>query len=187
MNKLSWFESIAPDLLCVVVYVLFTVIGFIIMSWALKKKRTFGEIYLVYGTEVNSEGLPSVVIAGVFTNTEAANMVARYTGFKVSPPIEETVLFNKKDMLKLTVPYQVVPEEVFVVGQYRATVREGTVWDIQGVFTDRRLAEDECLAAPATKAKDYFVGPIKLNVMLPSHQTEWPEAKYPVVTPPASE
>lgn len=63
--------------------------------------------------------------------------------------------------------------QVYVVGRYRSGDSDETVWDLQGVFTDQPDAVAACRDAT------YFVGPVKLNEILPHETTDWPGCFYP--------
>lgn len=64
--------------------------------------------------------------------------------------------------------------ELYVVGQWIASTDKGSVWELQGVFEDRGVAELKCVGHPT-----YFVAPIKLNEMLPEELVEWTGLYYP--------
>lgn len=73
--------------------------------------------------------------------------------------------------------------KLWAVGQYRATVREGTVWDLQGVFTTRTKAGAACVN------ERYCLFPVIVNKEYPDRtilapHAEWPKmGRVPVVPP----
>lgn len=64
---------------------------------------------------------------------------------------------------------------LFVAGRVlRATdIEEGDPWEIMGIFTDHKMAEELCYD------RSCFVGPIILNKALPKEVVEWPDAYVP--------
>ena len=50
----------------------------------------------------------------------------------------------------------------------------GHTWDLIGVCASEELAVDAC------KDESYYIGPIKLNEILPKEQLEWIGAYFPL-------
>jgi hypothetical protein len=65
-------------------------------------------------------------------------------------------------------------QTLWVVGKFRADTTKGKVWDLVAVCQNEYLAINAC-----ENHFDYFIGPIKLNVVLPYETTEWPGFYYP--------
>jgi hypothetical protein len=63
--------------------------------------------------------------------------------------------------------------ELFIVGKVVESTDQGRVWEFQGVFSDRKKAEDHCLES------DWFVGPANLDQPVPEERMEWPGCYYP--------
>ena len=57
---------------------------------------------------------------------------------------------------------------VYVVGKYVQETERGAVWELQGVFDDKVLAEAACLT------DCHFVGEVNMNEMLPEESVRWP-------------
>ncbi len=65
-------------------------------------------------------------------------------------------------------------ETIWVVGKIKAKIYSGIVWEIQGVFDSEQKAVKAC-----GEYKNYFIGPLKLNEVLPNMTFEWPGVYYP--------
>jgi len=64
--------------------------------------------------------------------------------------------------------------KLYIVGQHRKTVKEGAVWDFQGVFESKELAIKAC------RSSAYFVASIELNKECPDEAESFPEIFYPL-------
>ena len=64
-------------------------------------------------------------------------------------------------------------EVVWIVGKQINWYTEGSVWEIQGVFSN------EALAVAACRTPLYFVGPLTLNESLPDETVVWEGCYYP--------
>ncbi len=63
----------------------------------------------------------------------------------------------------------------YVVGQYRSGEWPDVVWDLQGVFLDRRDAIAAC------RNEYYFVVDVPLGVLMPDEPIKWPTS-FPHIT-----
>ena len=63
---------------------------------------------------------------------------------------------------------------LWVIGKFKADTTEGRVWDLVAICQSEYLAINSCV-----NHLDYFIGPIKLDVILPDETTEWPGCYYP--------
>jgi hypothetical protein len=63
--------------------------------------------------------------------------------------------------------------KLFIVGKVVKRLDEGAVWEFQGVFGDKKLAERQCID------ENWFVGPVNLDEELPDSKTDWPDGYYP--------
>jgi hypothetical protein len=64
-------------------------------------------------------------------------------------------------------------EKLFVVGKYLTLTEEGAVWEFEGVYDNKEVAEEACLSAM------YFVGPADLNKVI-GGEVYWPDMYYPL-------
>lgn len=53
-------------------------------------------------------------------------------------------------------------------------VKDGDMWNVQGVFTSEELAIAAC------RDEYYFIGPVVVDESLPDEPVEWPGAYYPL-------
>jgi hypothetical protein len=63
---------------------------------------------------------------------------------------------------------------MWIVGSYRGTTMDGTVWQLAGVF------DSEAAAVAACVDGDDFIGPCPLNQALPHNRMKWPGCRYPL-------
>lgn len=64
-------------------------------------------------------------------------------------------------------------KKLFICGQWKKTTKTGIVWEFQGVFSTKALAEAACINST------YFYFPAKLNEQLPNESVAVPDACYP--------
>jgi len=60
---------------------------------------------------------------------------------------------------------------LWIVGKVNKSNRKE--WEFHGVFDRKDMAEEAC------KDDRYFIGPVKLNEVLPDDPVLWPGAYYP--------
>jgi len=66
---------------------------------------------------------------------------------------------------------------LWIVGQMLGADGKYPMWSLIGVFSTEERAKSACTE------ETYFMGPAKMNVVLPSHVTDWPGAYYPKGAP----
>lgn len=70
-------------------------------------------------------------------------------------------------------------DTVWIVGQYRSSHKEGSVWDLQGIF----ISKEEALAACKDKTGAYYpnwwVGSVKIGEVAPEESVDLVDGFYP--------
>jgi hypothetical protein len=63
--------------------------------------------------------------------------------------------------------------ELYVVGKVLKNTKDGRLWEFQGIFTSKILAESACIE------ENFFIGPVKLDSRIPMKSIPWSGAYYP--------
>jgi len=83
----------------------------------------------------------------------------------------EKVLWDNIDDLYVSCDNNIII--LFLVGQYRSGRPPYIVWDFQGIFSDRKKAEEAC------KNESYFISEVILNKECPDEDSlEFPNCEY---------
>jgi hypothetical protein len=64
--------------------------------------------------------------------------------------------------------------KLYLVGQFEAKVKEGIVWEFQGIFDSREKALAAC------RDSNYCIQSVELNESLPHGQLEFQDSEYPI-------
>jgi hypothetical protein len=66
-----------------------------------------------------------------------------------------------------------MPKTMWLVGKFIAVATEGVVWEFQGIFETRDLAEAAC------RNERYCVQTVELNKEIPDETVPFPDSLYP--------
>lgn len=65
---------------------------------------------------------------------------------------------------------------IWIAGRHIVQTKMGAVWTIESIFDDEQSAKKLCIDRGT---EDYFVGPLKVNEILPEHDMDWVGLYWP--------